>query len=129
MADGNVEILKKLYEAFRTRDLLTIMNAVDHEIAVQQTDALPWGGKYRGIAGLQDFFGKLLAHIESQVTVEQYVDAGDTVIAVGRTRGMVKKNGNAFDVPFVHVWRFKNGNAVSFEPYIATAEMLKVLGN
>jgi uncharacterized protein len=128
MPSSNVEILQALYEAFRTRDLLTIVKLVHHEVEVKQTEALPWGGKYRGVSGMQDFFSKLLAHIDSQVTVEQYVDAGDVVVAVGRTRGTVKKNGNQFDLPFVHVWRFRGGNAVSFEPFIATPDMLKALG-
>jgi uncharacterized protein len=127
MADSNVQILQDLYEAFRTRDLLTVVKSVHHEIEVQQSEALPWGGKYRGISGMQDFFAKLLTHIDSQVTIDQYVDAGDVVVAVGRTRGVVKKNGTEFDIAAVHVWRFRNGQAVSFHPYIETAKMVKAL--
>jgi|HubBroStandDraft_5_1064220.scaffolds.fasta_scaffold1124352_1 ketosteroid isomerase-like protein len=88
---------------------------------------LPWGGSYRGLLGLRDFFTKLLSNVDSQLDRNEFVDAGDDVVMIGRTRGTTKAKGTPFDVAAIHVWTVRNGKIVAFHPYIDTPAMLKVL--
>ena len=48
---------------------------------------------------------------------EQFIDAVEHVVVVGRFRGKAK-NGVTLDAPFVHVYRMRNGKAVFFQNYV-----------
>ena len=128
MAQSNVEAIQALYRAFLKRELMTILSLVDPGIEIHQSESVPWGGTYRGLAGLKEFFGKLLENVDSKVDFTEWMEAGDSVVAIGRSRGTVIANGNTFDIAVVHVWHLRDGKAVMFEPYIDTAAMLKALG-
>jgi ketosteroid isomerase-like protein len=127
MATEAVTTIEQLYEAFRTRDIPKIMGLVRGDIQVRQTDLLPWGGQYDGLMGLQTFFAKLTQAITSEATVERMIDAGDRVVAIGRTHGTVNANGAPFDIPFAHVWTLREGRAAAFEAYIDTPAMREAL--
>jgi len=127
MNPGHVEIVKEIYAAFGRRDEAALMKLVAADIQVTQSAALPWGGTYTGHAGLKQFLTTLLAHVDSRVNFERYVDAGDHVAAVGFVSGTVRKNGASFNIPIVHLWRIRDGQAVIFNPYIENALMLEAL--
>lgn len=75
------------------------------------------------------FLNKLLQNVDSQVEVEEYIDAGEKAIVIGWTRGRVRATGIEFSVRVVHVWTVKDGKGVRFEPHIDTYKILEVLGH
>ena len=77
---------------------------------------------------MRSFLEDLTSAIESQVEPEEFVEAGDRVVAVGRTRGRVRVTGEEFDVRAVHVWALRGGKVVRFEAYIDTPKMREALG-
>ena len=86
-------------------------------------------GTFRGTEGLQQFFAGLMKHLNNTaLPIERYLDAGDHVVAIGRTQGTVVKTGRAFDVPLAHVWQIERGLAVRFRPYIDHPAMMAALG-
>lgn len=125
---ANRDVVAELYTAFARRDLPAVLALSDPEIVVAQTDLLPWGGTYRGHDGLKAFTAALLGRVDSQVEIEEFIEAGDRVVAIGRTRGTVRGTGTSFDVRVAHVWTVKDGKAVKFEAYIDTPAMLRALG-
>jgi ketosteroid isomerase-like protein len=125
----NLRIVTALYEALETKDMTTLMELIDPEVEIIQTELLPWGGHYRGHQGLVDFFGKLTAHIKSQPEPVEFVQAGDHIVAIGNVRGQVNATGRTFDVRIVHVWTIRNGKALRFEAYIDTPQMLQALAS
>lgn len=127
MSQANIDLVKKLYEAFGRRDQMTIVSLVDSSIEVRQSDLLPWGGSYSGLSGLVQFFMKLLSNVDSQLDQNQFIDAGDDVVMIGRTHGKTKAKGTPFDVTAIHVWTVRNGKVVGFHPYIDTPAMLEAL--
>jgi uncharacterized protein len=127
MAEGNVQIISSLYEAFSRRDMQALLPLLDPQIEVRQTTLLPWGGAHQGYQGIMSFATKLLEHLDSQVEPEEFVEAGDTVVAIGHTRGRVRANDREFDVRIVHVWTLKDGKVLRFEAYIDTPKMLQAL--
>ena len=128
MSQSNVESIQALYRAFLKRELMTILSLVDPGIEIRVPEVLPWGGNYKGLGGLKDFFGKLLENLDSKVEFAEWIESGDAVVAVGHSHGTVKANGNSFDIAIVHVWHLRDGKVVLFEPYVDTAAMLKALG-
>jgi ketosteroid isomerase-like protein len=129
MPHQNVEIIQQLYAAFFRQDAATILALTAPDIQIEQSSELPWGGSFRGHAGLQEFFTRLRAHLENRaLPIERYLDAGNHVVAIGRTQGLVRVNGKTFDVPLVHVWEVREGKAVSFRPFIDHPTMRECLG-
>jgi len=124
----SVEIVSEIYKALARRDLPAILRLIDSKIIVSQTELLPWGGEYVGLEGIQQFFTKLYGIIDSQLAVEEFVDAGNKVIVIGSSRGHVKATGTSFNLRAVHVWTVTGNRAVRFEPNIDTPKMLELLG-
>ena len=71
----------------------------------------------------------MLGAIDSTVTVERFIDAGDHVAAVGRTRGRTRAGGGAFDPAVAHVWTVRDGRIAQLEVYIDTPAMQEALGS
>jgi ketosteroid isomerase-like protein len=127
MSSSNVDVVTALYRAFAARDLGAIAELIGPEVTVRQTELLPWGGFFEGLVGFRRFTELLLQNVDSLVTPEEYVDAGDRVVAIARTRGHVRQNNAPFDIRAVHVWGIRDGKAISFEAYIDTPAMLEAL--
>ena len=52
---------------------------------------------------------------------DEFLDAGDEVVVIGRYRGVGKHTGKQLDVPFVHVWTMRGDKAVRFRQFLDTA--------
>lgn len=128
MKGKNKEIIARLYEAFGQRDMTMMSTLFDPNIEVRQSSLLPWGGVYKGFKGVVDLATKLLEHVDSQIEVEEYVESGDQVVAIGWTKGHVRASGREFKIRAVHVWTMKKGKVLRFEAYIDTPKMLEMLG-
>lgn len=123
----NVRIVQHAYDAFARRELPTILGLLHEDVEIHQSSEVPWGGRYTGHAEAAAFFGKLVQNITSAVTLERFVDAGEQVVAIGRTRGTVNATGKAFDVPVAHVWTIEDGLVTRIEYYIDHPTMLAAL--
>ena len=53
--------------------------------------------------------------------------AGDRVVQHGRTRGTVRANGAAFDIPECHIWTVRDGRVLAAEFFIDSAQMLAAI--
>lgn len=128
MSQANVDLVHAIYDAFARQDIPTVFAHFDQSIEIAQSREVPWGGEYKGHAGAMESFGKLTQAIQSKVEHERFIDAGDSIVQIGRTRGTVRANGAAFDVSESHVWKIKDGKVVRFESYIDNTKMRAALG-
>jgi uncharacterized protein len=127
MAIADIEIIKQVYQAFDHQNLDALFTLVDPDCVLTQDASLPWGGRHVGHDGLTAFGLALVGAIDSAATVESLFEADGQVIQCGRTKGTVRANGNAFDIPEVHVWTLKDGVVVAAHFAIDTPAMLAAL--
>jgi uncharacterized protein len=115
-------IVKDLYEAFRARDREAILRLFDPQIEWIQNEGFPGGGRYVGAdTVLNEVFRKLRSEWEVwQANVEEWLDAGDTVVALGEYRGTHRFTGKSVKAAFAHVYRIKEGRIVKFQQYTDT---------
>src|SRR6476646_169384 len=99
-----LRVVEEIYSGTVQRDPSLIPKYFAPEVEVHQSEALPWGGDYRGYEGLGQFLQRLQQNVDSRVETERLIDVLDTVVQVGRTRGTVRATGQAFDIPEVHIW-------------------------
>jgi ketosteroid isomerase-like protein len=124
-----VRLIGEMYEAFARRDAAAVLERLHPDVEIHQSELVPWGGHYRGHEGAREFFGRVLGAIDSTVTIERFIDAGDHVAAVGRTRGHTRASSAAFDLDVVHVWTVRDAQIVRLEVYIDTPAMRTALGS
>jgi ketosteroid isomerase-like protein len=124
----SIETVRRIYDAFARGDLEAVMNECAADAVITQDPALPWGGRFVGRDGIAEFASKLIGSIDSKVETEQLFQAGDHVVQQGRTKGTVRHNGAAYDIPECHVWTLRDGVVVSAEFYIDSPAMLAALG-
>jgi ketosteroid isomerase-like protein len=123
----DVDVVGAIYEAMAARDIEALVALVDPECVITQDPRLPWGGRHVGHDGFGAFALALTGSIDSAVETQALFAADDEVVQVGRTRGTVRSNGVAFDIPEVHRWRIRDGRAVAAHFAIDTAAMLAAL--
>ena len=58
---------------------------------------------------------------------DEFLEAGDEVVVLGRYRGTAKQTGKPLDVPFVHVWSLRDGKAWRFRQFLDTAGWVAAL--
>ena len=120
----NVETTRRAYEAFARGDLDGVVADMDDEIEWHQAQGLPHGGLYRGLDAVRArVFDPLGAEWwdEFSADPDELLDAGEDVVVLGRYRGRAKGTGKELDVPYVHVWSFRDGRAWRFRQFLDTA--------
>jgi uncharacterized protein len=123
----DVEVVTRWYDAMARQDVEALLAALHPSCVITQDPALPWGGRYEGHEQIGEFFLRLVGNIDSRVETFAIFAADDVVVQMGRTRGTVRANGAAFDIPEVHVWTVRDGLAVAAQFRIDTPAMLAVL--
>jgi hypothetical protein len=121
---GNVDRCRRSYEAFARGDMDAVVADMDDAIEWHQAQGLPHGGLHRGLADVRRaIFDPLDAEWweEFHADPDEFLEAGDEVVVLGRYRGIAKGTGKELDVPYVHVWSFRDGKAVRFRQFLDTA--------
>ncbi|MGE5635516.1 MAG: nuclear transport factor 2 family protein [Nocardioidaceae bacterium] len=63
----------------------------------------------------------------SRSSPEEFIDAGERVVVLGRYRGHGSDTGIPLDAPFAHIWTIHGGKAVRYRDYYDTANWLRSL--
>ena len=125
LASSNLEIVQNLYEAFATQDRDGILDIFDPGIEWIQNEGFPGGGRYAGAETvLNEVFAKLGAEWETwQAEVGRWLDAGDSIVALGSYQGTHRATGKSMTAAFAHVYWLCDGRVVRFEQYADTVKV------
>jgi ketosteroid isomerase-like protein len=121
---ANTDIVKGIYAAFGEGRIGDIVGRMADQTNFIQPGgaAIPWSGAYRSPAEVSAFFGKLDAAVSvSEFTPQEYVEAGDTVVAIGRWAGTAKPTGKPFASTWSMTWKLKDGKVYFYEAFEDTA--------
>lgn len=64
---------------------------------------------------------------EFHAVTEEFLDAGESVVVLGKYKGMTKDTNRKFEAPFAHVYTVKEGKIVAFRQYADTARIHQAL--
>lgn len=122
---SNVETVQTLYEAFAAKDLETIRKIMHPEIEWFQMDGFPMGGRH---VGIENVFTEVFAQFRVDwdrwgAIVDEYLDAGDTVVALGYYTGTYKHTGKSMRAAFAHCYTLRGGQIVKFVQYTDTLKV------
>lgn len=121
---SNVAVVEALYAAFARGDMAAAMAGMAPDIVWTEAENYPYADRnpYVGPeAVLHGVFARIGADWDGfTVTSHERIDAGDTVVSLGRYSGVCKATGKAMDAQFAHVFRVKNGKVAAFQQYADT---------
>lgn len=132
MSKANVDLIRGIYDAFAVGDVPAVLGAMSPDIVWNEAEHFPYadGNPYVGPeAVLNGVFARCVGEWDGfAVAVDEILDAGDTVIALGRYHGTFKATGRAQNTQLVHVWRIASGKVVAFQQYADTLQVARVTG-
>jgi uncharacterized protein len=127
MAQQDVDTIRGAYEAFARQDIPGVLDKFDDGIQWDVPATVPFGGVYSGKEEVGGFFARIPEYLEElNVEPQEYYDAGDNVIVVGRHHGRAQ-GGEPFETRFAMVWGMSGGKAVRFKEYSDMTPIVKAL--
>jgi uncharacterized protein len=129
MSWENLEIVRRMYDAYVTGDFEESLTCLDSEIEFSTPAEEPGGGTYQGHRGVIEAMTKWTgAWEEYRVEVEDLVDLDDHVLAAIRQRGRGRGSGVEVENQVFQLWTLRNGKVVQARMYYDQAEALEAVG-
>ena len=129
--EENVSMVKRLYDAFKRREVHSIMDMFADDAAMHgpaPPGVLPWGGTYNGRSGVAQFFRTLGESLEpQQFDLNDFIAQDNKVVVLGYQKGRAKPTGRPYEIEFVHVWTIHDGKFTEFRVYNDTAALVEAL--
>jgi ketosteroid isomerase-like protein len=130
MSQENVELHRRVYEAFSARDVEAFIAYFDPSIEWHSVMTVPGGAVYHGHDGvrrwlddLQDVWGDEL-HLEP----EAYFDFGECTLAFAVLHGRGRQSGVQAAMPIAQLLTWRNDLGVYFKAYVQREDALRDLG-
>jgi len=121
--------IKALYEAFAKGNIPSVLDILSRDIDWTEAEGFPYGGTYHGHkAVLEGVFMRLGSEWEGFACVpHEFIDGGDSIVALGKYSGTYKTTNKSFQADFAHVWKLRDGKAVRFVQYVDTLLVQRAL--
>ncbi len=128
----NVQLVESLYAAFAQGNIPAVLEEFAPDIEWQQAENTPYttAGPVRGRqAVLDSIFSRLAEDWDGfTVTPREYMDAGGTVIALGRYSGTHRRTGRQIYAQFAHLWDMRGGKVARYRQYTDTLQIAEAFG-
>ncbi len=123
----SAELVRSFYAAAAAGDPAA-MEVFAPDVEFRMPDVLPHGGTIQGRDALGSYFAEVQGRWDDfRVELDDLVDGGDRVVALGRFCGRPRANGRYVEVPFALVWTLRHGRAVRVDEYTDTALLIDAL--
>jgi ketosteroid isomerase-like protein len=125
----NVDIVRSLLDAFNDRDLDAMLAVVDPDAEIEALRAQLEGTAYLGHDGMR----QMLVDFDEDwaclhVDADDFREAGDQVVVLGRLRARGRASGVDLDVPIGFVWELREGKAFRGKTFSEQADALRAAG-
>jgi uncharacterized protein len=126
----HLETVQELYRCFAARDNEGVRAVLAPDIEWNQMAGFPNGGRYIGADAIFQgvFTGFREQWEEWRAPVERYLDAGDTILALGHYAGRYRATGRTLRAEFAHLYELKAGRIVRFVQYTDTRLVAEAMG-
>ena len=128
MSRENVELVRTVYEGWARGGFRAGSDVFAPDFEWKQRPDAVEPGSRRGAA-----IGTALRRIfevweDYRIEAEEYIDAANGVVVVGRARGTARRSGMPLDQRMVLVWRARDGKLIGIEAFGTRDEALEAVG-
>ena len=126
---SDLKKIKGVYDAFAKGDIPGVLEILSRDIEWTEAEGFPYGGTYHGPKGvLEGVFMRLGSDWNGFAAVpHEFIDGGETIVALGKYSGTYKRTNKSFQADFAHVWKLRDGKAVRFIQYVDTLLVQRAL--
>lgn len=126
---SNIELVRAKYEAAAKGDFAGWISSFTADATFEEPASLPYGGVYRGHAGLREVSAALAVYwAQLRLEIEGAIEEGDSVVVTARARGRSRASDRPLDQPLIEVLRIRDGLIASSRVFLDSAAVLEVLG-
>jgi len=130
MSEKNVDIIKRMFEAFGRGDIPAVLGMFSEDIEFQSPVTrvehveISWSHPRRGREQVAQYFKELAEKVQPEpFEVLGTIAQGDKVVVEGRNRGRVKSTGRTYEHDWVMIFTLREGKITSFRHYYDTADV------
>ena len=128
MSQENVELTRRVFQAFNDRDLDTLLAGLHDDVEAFPRLAAVEGG-YRGHDGVRRWWEQLLgAFPDFHAEILEVRDLGEFMVVVLRVRGRGAESDTPLDATIWHVNQFRDGKVIRWRVYTTESEALEAVG-
>lgn len=119
---SNLQVVQELYRAFREKDFDAFLHICTPDLEWIQNEGFPRGTTYRGAEAVVE--GVFRANDERwemfSFQIDQYLDAGDSVIVIGAYVGRHRQSQKSLRAVAAHVYDLVDGKVCRFRMFADT---------
>ena len=129
MSQENVEIVRRVYEAFNERDVDEAVELVSPRFSFQSEFGALAGRRYEGRAGFRNYFRDMAdVWATFQIELGEIEALGEAVIVAYRERAIGRGSGIEVEAHGYELWQFEHGQLVSMQNYASKERALEAAG-
>jgi ketosteroid isomerase-like protein len=131
MSEENVEIMRRVWDAYAKLDIETILSLTDPQAEFVTTHFAGWPEEevYRGLDGVRRFFEQWLGVWETfDAGVDEFLDLGDRVLVLCWQRGKGGESGVPAEMQFASIFTLREGRIVYVDNFSDREQALEAAG-
>jgi ketosteroid isomerase-like protein len=129
---SNIDTLKRGYEAFGQGDLDGATESFADDVRWENPEApqIPNNGVTEGKDAVKQLFAELGDQWETfGIVPDEFIESGDTVVVLSHAEAKGKQTVREVKLPWVHVFRFSDGQVTEVQALTDTALAANALGS
>lgn len=128
MAEENVEIVRRGYEAYARGDLGAVLDDMDPEMITYRAD--PDGSIFKGSDGFLAAIAEWVEDFDQfTITPEEFIDANDSQVVVRvRQTAVGKRSGAPIEADFWFVHTLSGGKVTRLDMFVTKSQALVAAG-
>jgi hypothetical protein len=132
MSAENVAVIAAIYEAFAKGEVEGVLGRMSPDIVWYEAENFPYadGNPYNGPSAVAaGVFARCVGEWKGfSVMMDDLIDGGDRVVALGRYGGECKTTGHSMNPQAAHIWTLRDGKVVAFQQYVDTLAVACAMG-
>src|ERR1051325_3085476 len=127
--EENERRVREFYEATAPGHRQATRGLQAPHVVYEIPEGMPVGaGHFEGLEEvLERFLTNFYGAFDVHFFAEEFISAGEAVVAIGRIRGTTRKAAVSVDVPFVHIWTVREGYLQRMRAFTDTALLGRAL--
>jgi ketosteroid isomerase-like protein len=117
-------VVQKAYSYFKHRDIQSLLTLVSDDIEweLPEIENVPFSGKRKGKAAVEEFFSILNANQEEvHFMPMEFITQGDKVVVIGQEEWKTREGGHQYKNEWAHIFTVRNGRITAFRQFLDTA--------
>jgi ketosteroid isomerase-like protein len=129
MSQSNVEAVRSVYQRWSEGDFRASVDLLDPHVVLVLGPEFPDAGTYLGIEAVASYTrGLLEPWTHFTIEAEQFLAAGDSLLAGVRQRGVGSTSGIPTELRYYMLWTFRGRKVVRLECFRDRSEALDAAG-